>query len=96
MSSREGLGEVLVGVGAGEHVADGVVGTGEALERVAVANEDRSQTVAQRIEVLGADAVASGLLGEPRPRYVAAAMSLYPGGIPVIQTVLSFSRIERR
>src|SRR5262249_34070992 len=61
------LGEVLVGVGAGEHVAEHVIGIGEVLDDVAGAGEDRGQASGLGIEALaGGDAVTAGLLGGPQ------------------------------
>jgi hypothetical protein len=64
----EGLSEiVLVGIGAGEHIAEGVIRIGEVLDDVAGAGtgQDRIQASGVGIEALiGDDAVAGGLLGE--------------------------------
>jgi hypothetical protein len=63
----EGLGEVLVGVGAGEHVAEHVIRIGEVLHDIAGAGQDRGQAPGLGIEALaGDDTVAGGLLGEPQ------------------------------
>ena len=63
----EGLGEVLVGVGAGEHVAEHVIRIGEVLHDVAGAGEDCGQAPGRGIEPLaGDDAVAGGLLDQPQ------------------------------
>ena len=57
------LGRVLVGVGAGEHVAEHVTGIGEVLDDIAGTGEDRGQALGLDVEALGSDdAVAGGLL----------------------------------
>jgi hypothetical protein len=61
----EGLVEVRVGIGAGQHVAEHVVGVGEVLDDVAGAGEDVHQPPGLGVEALGGDdAVAGGLLGQ--------------------------------
>jgi hypothetical protein len=61
----EGLGQALVGVGAGQHVAEHVVGIREVLDDVASAGQDRVEPPGGDIEALGGDdAVAGGLLDQ--------------------------------
>jgi len=61
----KGLGKGLVGVGAGEHVAERVIRIGEVLNDIAGAGEDRRETPGGGIEALVCDdAVTGGLLGQ--------------------------------